>query len=453
MAKQTVNIGTLADDGTGDPARTAFDKINDNFDELYTGVVPATGADSYVLNAADNSVEATVVSSVNLAAKTSHIGKVNGLLSGSDFNPGWSADSGYVAGAASYSAIIGGYDQIVNAIGSSIMLSNHSMISYGTEGHNQIAGGSYCWISGSAGRSGIYASHDSSIQGGIYNAILGGDGIDITTSGSYNACVAGRNNSITGTNSYNALIGGYTNTCSGAYCAILGGYSHSITNSYSAAVAGYDNTITSNYAATIGGQAHTVSATNAAAIGGHTNTVQAPYAVAFGKEVYTNNASGIYHGRGKLVEAGDAQTITTTMAVRTTNATLTNMTCTDGAFIELNDTKVTTGTATVLLVGMRDGSADGNNDGDYTQVAYSGTFGFFWNGTNGFLFNASTQTAVTSVPTLDLTLISQTNNDFTAGAAPHVAINTGALRIKVTGIANIKINWVAKLDLAMTLVS
>ena len=453
MAKQTVNIGTLADDGTGDPARTAFDKINDNFDELYTGVVPATGADSYVLNAADNSVEATVVSSVNLAAKTSHIGKVNGLPSGSDFNPGWSADSGYVAGAASYSAIIGGYDQIVNAIGSSIMLSNHSMISYGTEGHNQIAGGSYCWISGSAGRSGIYASHDSSIQGGIYNAILGGDGIDITTSGSYNACVAGRNNSITGTNSYNALIGGYTNTCSGAYSAILGGYSHSITNSYSAAVAGYDNTITSNYAATIGGQAHTVSATNAAAIGGHTNTVQAPYAVAFGKEVYTNNASGIYHGRGKLVEAGDAQTITTTMAVRTTNATLTNMTCTDGAFIELNDTKVTTGTATVLLVGMRDGSADGNNDGDYTQVAYFVTFGFFWNGTNGFLFNASAQTAVTSAPTLDLTLISQTNNDFTAGAAPHIAINTGALRVKVTGIAGAKINWVAKVDLAMTLVS
>lgn len=453
MAKQTVNIGTLADDGTGDPARTAFDKINDNFDELYTGVVPATGADSYVLNAADNSVEATVVSSVNLAAKTSHIGKVNGLPSGSDFNPGWSADSGYVAGAASYSAIIGGYDQIVNAIGSSIMLSNHSMISYGTEGHNQIAGGSYCWISGSAGRSGIYASHDSSIQGGIYNAILGGDGIDITTSGSYNACVAGRNNSITGTNSYNALIGGYTNTCSGAYSAILGGYSHSITNSYSAAVAGYDNTITSNYAATIGGQAHTVSATNAAAIGGHTNTVQAPYAVAFGKEVYTNNASGIYHGRGKLVEAGDAQIITTTMAIRTTNATLTNMTCTDGAFIELNDTKVTTGTATVLLVGMRDGSADGNNDGDYTQVAYSGTFGFFWNGTNGFLFNASAQTAVTSAPTLDLTLISQTNNDFTAGAAPHIAINTGALRVKVTGIAGAKINWVAKVDLAMTLVS
>ena len=35
MAKQTINIGSAANDGTGDPLRTAFDKINDNFDELY----------------------------------------------------------------------------------------------------------------------------------------------------------------------------------------------------------------------------------------------------------------------------------------------------------------------------------------------------------------------------------------------------------------------------------
>ncbi|OUW69127.1 MAG: hypothetical protein CBD62_00590 [Candidatus Pelagibacter sp. TMED202] len=37
MAKQTINIGTAANDGTGDPLRTAFDKINDNFTELYGG--------------------------------------------------------------------------------------------------------------------------------------------------------------------------------------------------------------------------------------------------------------------------------------------------------------------------------------------------------------------------------------------------------------------------------
>lgn len=36
MAKQVINIGTTANDGTGDPLRTAFDKVNDNFTELYT---------------------------------------------------------------------------------------------------------------------------------------------------------------------------------------------------------------------------------------------------------------------------------------------------------------------------------------------------------------------------------------------------------------------------------
>ena len=36
MAKQTINIGTTANDGTGDPLRTAFDKVNDNFTELYS---------------------------------------------------------------------------------------------------------------------------------------------------------------------------------------------------------------------------------------------------------------------------------------------------------------------------------------------------------------------------------------------------------------------------------
>lgn len=36
MAKQVINIGTTANDGTGDSLRVAFDKCNDNFTELYT---------------------------------------------------------------------------------------------------------------------------------------------------------------------------------------------------------------------------------------------------------------------------------------------------------------------------------------------------------------------------------------------------------------------------------
>jgi hypothetical protein len=35
MSQQSINIGSAANDGTGDPLRTAFDKINDNFNEVY----------------------------------------------------------------------------------------------------------------------------------------------------------------------------------------------------------------------------------------------------------------------------------------------------------------------------------------------------------------------------------------------------------------------------------
>jgi len=36
MAKQTINIGTAANSKNGDPLRTAFNKINANFTELYS---------------------------------------------------------------------------------------------------------------------------------------------------------------------------------------------------------------------------------------------------------------------------------------------------------------------------------------------------------------------------------------------------------------------------------
>ena len=51
MAKQTINIGTTANDGTGDPLRTAFNKANQNYDEIY--------ADDFVVTAriADDAIE------------------------------------------------------------------------------------------------------------------------------------------------------------------------------------------------------------------------------------------------------------------------------------------------------------------------------------------------------------------------------------------------------------
>jgi uncharacterized protein YaaN involved in tellurite resistance len=57
MAQQTINIGTAANDRTGDTWRDAMDKANDNFDELYTDVaaievsVAAAEADIVALEA------------------------------------------------------------------------------------------------------------------------------------------------------------------------------------------------------------------------------------------------------------------------------------------------------------------------------------------------------------------------------------------------------------------
>ena len=36
MTRQNISVGTVANDGTGDPLRTGMIKVNENFTELYT---------------------------------------------------------------------------------------------------------------------------------------------------------------------------------------------------------------------------------------------------------------------------------------------------------------------------------------------------------------------------------------------------------------------------------
>lgn len=85
MAKQTINIGSSANDGTGDLIRNAFDKANDNFTELYDGaggvadggVTTAKLADDAVTNVkmADDSVDSAEI--VDGAIDTVHIADDN----------------------------------------------------------------------------------------------------------------------------------------------------------------------------------------------------------------------------------------------------------------------------------------------------------------------------------------------------------------------------------------
>jgi len=60
MAKQTINIGTSANKGDGDPLRTAFQKINSNFSEVYDTI----GGGTITTAVNDNDTE-TVITAVD----------------------------------------------------------------------------------------------------------------------------------------------------------------------------------------------------------------------------------------------------------------------------------------------------------------------------------------------------------------------------------------------------
>ena len=80
MAKQSIGIGTTANDGTGEPLRDAFDKVNDNFDEVY--------ADDFVTHARieDRYTEvesiSTLVGTVSFDCSNGAIFKLSGDITG-----------------------------------------------------------------------------------------------------------------------------------------------------------------------------------------------------------------------------------------------------------------------------------------------------------------------------------------------------------------------------------
>ena len=70
MAIQTIGIGTVADDGTGDSLRVAGDKINDNFNEIYTTLGDGSSLTSTAITALNN---ATANELVTVGATTTEL--------------------------------------------------------------------------------------------------------------------------------------------------------------------------------------------------------------------------------------------------------------------------------------------------------------------------------------------------------------------------------------------
>ena len=79
MAQQLITTGNVAGDGTGDPLRDAFTKINENFTELYSGNVQVTAANVLVHSVAGRT--GNVVLTVNDVAQAASKSYVDNSIS------------------------------------------------------------------------------------------------------------------------------------------------------------------------------------------------------------------------------------------------------------------------------------------------------------------------------------------------------------------------------------
>lgn len=123
MAKQTINIGTAPNDGTGDPIRDAFDKVNDNFDELYSAVT----SNSFV--SVGNS---TVNTTISNSSVTSSNATDSAVVTFTNFKIGNTTANASLTGAAfaiSGSATLGSASVNTSAValGNSTVNASHSV--------------------------------------------------------------------------------------------------------------------------------------------------------------------------------------------------------------------------------------------------------------------------------------------------------------------------------------
>jgi len=120
MAKQTINVGTTANDGTGDPLRSAFIKTNDNFTELYDGkqddLVSGTNIKTInsnsILGSGDLSVQETLSSGTNIKTINS-----NSILGSGDLSVQETLSSGTNIKTINGNSVLGSGDLSISGSG------------------------------------------------------------------------------------------------------------------------------------------------------------------------------------------------------------------------------------------------------------------------------------------------------------------------------------------------
>jgi len=200
MTKQTINIGTLPGDGTGDPIRVGFDKTNDNFVELYANVaallsgnqiVYTTGAvdsvagktGNVILGVSDISGAASISYVTNAVASAAGYSGYSGISGWSGTLPGVSGYSG-ASGRSGYSGTSGfsGYsgNNGINGASGYSGISGFSGTLPGVSGYSGTSG--YSGISGFSGYSGTvgigFVSPVPTTSKGLAGDLAGSTAID-----------------------------------------------------------------------------------------------------------------------------------------------------------------------------------------------------------------------------------------------------------------------------------
>jgi len=119
MAKQTINIGAIANDNTGDTIRDGGDKINDNFTELYAALFSiSTKSANYTLLSTDYVIVADTIG-ITLTLPTA-VG-----LSGKSFVIKNTSAGSVTVDANGSETIDGNLTQTVNTFDSLTVISNN----------------------------------------------------------------------------------------------------------------------------------------------------------------------------------------------------------------------------------------------------------------------------------------------------------------------------------------
>lgn len=438
MTQQVIGIGTVANDGTGDTARVAFDKVNDNFGELY-GIHGPDLLDAESANVLHkpsvNSLDTTAKSCV-IAGGGESDASTRVLEQGADNRNEIGAHASYTPGSAHYATISGGYDHRNDQLAGTIAGGGHNLLSYLGD-HGVISGGSQNAI--------LNASDYSVIGGGTQNVIgVTGDAPSSLISGGYNNDInigadnvvgGGRNNAITSssTTGGNTIAAGYGGTISGsgAYGTIVGGTTNTIsaTANGNCILGGSGNTVSgaASYAVVVG-QNNTVSANSSSFVAGNTNTARNNYEAVVGYQVASiENLDGgfSFSGDGNpwSANAGDSMAFSFTQSGSTTDNTtrvyLTNRSSTVPT-VPLNSAIM----GKIILLGKRTATA--------SVCGYVCDFIVSRGSSGTITVEQENWTAIKDEPTV--------------GGAPIIRASVTTLGIGVLGANAVTMRWTARLD-------